>query len=107
MAARSHKAGKVFESLLSVFKQWVSAVPATRWEGVQDVTYPIALSNKVLYAVAQEANPYAWRSNSSVSISSAFYSQSLTSCQVITKTVTNGGNVLDVNSSTKVLIIGY
>lgn len=87
-------------------RQWGIAV-SSQWEGVLDFTYPIALSNKVLYAVAQEADPYAWRINKSVSISSAFYSTSLTSCQVITKTVTNGGNVLDTNSSTKVLILGY
>lgn len=96
----------IYECWQLDINQWGIAV-ASQWEGVLSFTYPIALSNKVLYAVAQESDPYAWRSNKSVSISSAFYSQSLTSCQVITKTVTNGGNVQDVNSSTKVLIIGY
>ena len=86
--------------------QWGIAV-SSKWEGVLDFTYPIALSSEVLYAIAQESNPLAWRDNASVSISSAFYSQTLTSCQVITKTITNGGNVLDVSSSTRVLIIGY
>lgn len=86
--------------------QWGIAV-SSKWEGVLDFTYPIALSSEVLYAIAQESNPLAWRDNASVSISSAFYSQALTSCQVITKTITNGGNVLDVSSSTRVLIIGY
>nr|DAY58400.1 MAG TPA: Putative tail fiber protein fold, Tail fiber, receptor [Caudoviricetes sp.] len=86
--------------------QWGIAV-SSKWEGVLDFTYPIALSSEALYAIAQESNPLAWRDNASVSISSAFYSQTLTSCQVITKTITNGGNVLDVSSSTRVLIIGY
>ena len=85
--------------------QWGSAV-SSQWGGVLTFTYPIALKNRVLYAVAQEENPYAWRENQSVSISSAFYNQSLASCQVIAKTITNGGNVLDQDSSTKVLIIG-
>ena len=87
-------------------KQWGSAA-SSQWAGVLTFTYPIALKNRVLYAVAQEENPYAWRENQSVSISSAFYNQSLASCQVIAKTVVNGGNVLDQDSSTKVLIIGY
>ncbi|WP_427901875.1 hypothetical protein [Megasphaera elsdenii] len=77
------------------------------WNGVLDFTYPIAFSKSVLYAVAQETDPYNWRENQSVTVKSAFYNQSLTSCQVIAKTITNGGNVLDKNSSTKVLIIGY
>lgn len=85
---------------------WGSAA-SSQWAGVLTFTYPIALKNRVLYAVAQEENPYAWRENKSVSISSAFYNQSLASCQVIAKTVVNGGNVLDQDSSTKVLIIGY
>ena len=90
----------------AVSRQWGSAV-SSQWGGVLTFTYPIALQNRVLYAVAQEENPYAWRENQSVSISSAFYNQSLASCQVIAKTITNGGNVLDQDSSTKVLIIGY
>lgn len=60
-----------------------------------------------MYAVAQETNPYSWRENNSVTVKSAFYNQSLTSCQVVAKTIVNGGSVLDQNSSTKVLIIGY
>lgn len=85
--------------------QWGTAV-SSQWDGVLAFTYPIALKNRVLYAVTQEENPYAWRENQSVSVSSAFYNQGLESCQVITKTIVNGGNVLDQNSSTKVLIIG-
>lgn len=90
----------------NIIIQWGSAV-SSQWSGVLTFTYPIALKNRVLYAVAQEENPYAWRENQSVSISSAFYNQSLASCQVIAKTIVNGGNVLDQDSSTKVLIIGY
>ena len=100
------KKGLLPSTLPSEHEQWGTAA-SSQWAGVLTFTYPIALKNRVLYAVAQEENPYAWRENQSVSISSAFYSQSLTSCQVITKTVVNGGNVLDQDSSTKVLIIGY
>lgn len=95
----------VFTTLLFSV-QW--GIPASsQWNGVLDFTYPIALSKSVLYAVAQEADPFAWRANQSATVSSAFYNQSLTMCQVITKTIVNGGNVFDQNSSTKVLVIGY
>ena len=86
--------------------QWGIAIVSS-WNGVLDFTYPLAFSKSVLYAVTQEANPYSWRENQSATVTSAFYNQSLTSCQVVAKTITNGGNVLDTNSSTKVLIIGY
>lgn len=93
-------------SSLLVIKQWGIAIVSS-WNGVLDFTYPLAFSKSVLYAVTQEANPYSWRENQSATVTSAFYNQSLTSCQVVAKTITNGGNVLDTNSSTKVLIIGY
>ena len=44
MAARSHKAGKVFESLLSVFKQWGTAT-ATVDGIIHNLVYPIAVNN--------------------------------------------------------------
>ena len=88
------------------YRQWGIAIVSS-WNGVLDFTYPLAFSKSVLYAVTQEANPYSWRENQSATVTSAFYNQSLTSCQVVAKTITNGGNVLDTNSSTKVLIIGY
>ena len=96
----------LFVGLQCAIRQWGSGV-SSQWNGVLTFTYPIALKNAVLYAVAQEENPYAWRENQSASVSSAFYNQSLTSCQIITKAIVNGGTILDQNSSTKVLIIGY
>ena len=90
----------------SAIEQWGIAIVSS-WNGVLDFTYPLAFSKSVLYAITQEANPYSWRENQSATVTSAFYNQSLTSCQVVAKTITNGGNVLDTNSSTKVLIIGY
>lgn len=90
----------------AVSRQWGIAIVSS-WNGVLDFTYPLAFSKSVLYAITQEANPYSWRENQSATVTSAFYNQSLTSCQVVAKTITNGGNVLDTNSSTKVLIIGY
>ena len=95
--------GSLFGGLII---QWGFCVVSS-WNGILDFTYPIALSKSVMYAVAQETNPYSWRENNSVTVKSAFYNQSLTSCQVVAKTIVNGGSVLDQNSSTKVLIIGY
>ncbi len=51
MAARSNKAGKVFESLLSVFKQWINENFTTT---SYKATYPIAFSKKCYVAVAND-----------------------------------------------------